>query len=159
MIDSGLSAPDFTLPDQDGKPVSLSSLRGRWVVLYFYPKANTPGCTAQACGVRDHSSEYEAAGVEVLGVSPDPVSEQRAFADEYGLPFTLLSDEGHEVAEQYGVWAEIPVGDRLVWGNRRSTVLIDPEGEVVRVFEDVDPRRHDDLLLGALREVGVGQKA
>jgi peroxiredoxin Q/BCP len=125
------------------------------VVLYFYPKANTPGCTAQACGVRDHSADYESAGVEVLGVSPDPVSEQRAFADEHGLPFTLLSDERHEVAETYGVWAELKVGDRRVWGNRRSTVLIDPEGEVAKVFEQVDPREHDELVLGALGELGA----
>jgi thioredoxin-dependent peroxiredoxin len=155
MIDVGVTAPDFTLPDQDGKPVSLSSLRGRWVALYFYPKANTPGCTAQACGVRDHSADYEAAGVTVLGVSPDPVSEQRAFADEHGLPFTLLSDESHEVAERYGVWEQHQVGDRLLWGNQRSTALIDPEGKVARVLERVDPREHDELVLGALAELGA----
>lgn len=159
MIKAGVPAPDFTLSDQDGTPVSLSSHRGRWVVLYFYPKADTPGCTAQACGVRDHSADYESANAVVLGVSPDPVSELRAFADKYGLAFTLLSDESHEVAERYGVWAEIPVGDRLLWGNRRSTVLIDPEGQVARVFEKVDARKHDELMLGALREAGVGQKS
>jgi peroxiredoxin Q/BCP len=159
MIDAGVSAPDFTLPDQDGTPVTLSSLRGRWVVLYFYPKADTPGCTAQACGVRDHSADYESADAAVLGVSPDPVSELRAFADKYGLSFTLLSDEGHEVAERYRAWAELSVGERRIWGNRRSTVLIDPEGTVARVFEQVNPREHDELVLGALREVGVGQRA
>jgi peroxiredoxin Q/BCP len=159
MIDAGVTAPDFTLPDQDGTPVRLSSLRGRWVVLYFYSKADTPGCTAQACGVRDHSADYESAGAAVLGVSPDPVSELRAFADKYGLAFTLLSDEGHEVAERYRVWAEISVGERRIWGNRRSTVLIDPEGKVARVFEQVNPTEHDELVLGALRELGVGQRA
>jgi peroxiredoxin Q/BCP len=159
MIEAGVSAPEFTLPDQDGRPVSLASLRGRWVVLYFYPKAGTPGCTAQACGVRDHSADYEAVDAAVLGVSPDPVSELRSFADEHGLSFTLLSDEGHEVAERYRVWAEISVGERRIWGNRRSTVLIDPEGKVARVFEQVDPWEHDELVLGALRELGVGQRA
>jgi len=153
MIEVGADAPDFTLPDQDGSPVALSSLRGRWAVLYFYPKADTPGCTAQACGVRDHSADYEAAEAAVLGISPDPVSELRAFADKFGLPFTLLSDEAHEVAELYGVWAELPLGDRLVWGNQRSTVLVDPDGRVAKVFEQVDPREHDELMLGALEEL------
>ncbi len=111
MIDPGGPAPDFTLPDQDGEPVSLSSLRGRWVALYFYPKADTPGCTTQACGVRDHAADYEAANAVVLGISPDPVDELRAFADKYGLAFTLLSDEGHSVADAYGVWDELQFGD------------------------------------------------
>jgi thioredoxin-dependent peroxiredoxin len=159
MIEPGETAPGFTLPDQDGSPVSLASHRGRWVVLYFYPKADTPGCTAQACGVRDHSADYEAADATVLGVSPDPVPELRDFADKYGLSFRLLSDEGHEVAELYGVWAEVKVGDRLLWGNQRSTVLIDPEGKVARVLERVDARRHDELALGALAELRVGQQA
>ena len=155
MIDPGGPAPDFTLSDQDGNPVTLSELCGRWVALYFYPKADTPGCTKQACGVRDHSADYEAANAVVLGVSPDPVPELRAFADKYGLPFTLLSDVEHEVAESYGVWAEHTVGDRKIWGNDRSTVLIDPGGRVGRVFEQVDPASHDELVLGALSEVGA----
>jgi peroxiredoxin Q/BCP len=159
MIEPGGPAPDFTLPDQDGTPVRLSSYRGRWVVLYFYPKADTPGCTAQACGVRDHSADYESANATVLGVSPDPVSELRDFADKYGLSFRLLSDEGHEVAERYGVWTEIEIPGRTVWGNQRSTVLIDPEGRVAKVLEQVDARQHDELALQALRELGVGQKA
>lgn len=153
MIEPGQEAPDFTLGDQDGEQVTLSSLRGRNVVLYFYPKADTPGCTAQACGVRDRSADYEAANAVVLGVSPDPVEDLRAFADKYGLAFTLLSDEGHRVAERYGVWGERTVGDRKVWGNRRSTVLIDPNGTVSRVFPDVDPRSHDELVLEALGEL------
>src|SRR5213080_2321958 len=128
MIEPGQSAPDFELPDQDGRPVRLSELKGRRVVLYFYPKADTPGCTTQACGVRDHSADYEAANAVVLGISPDPVDELRAFADKYGLAFELLSDEGHKVADAYGVWDELQLGDLRVWGNRRSTVLIDPEG-------------------------------
>jgi len=155
MIDPGGPAPDFTLLDQDGEPVSLSSLRGRWVALYFYPKADTPGCTKQACGVRDHSADYEAANAVVLGISPDPVDELRAFADKYGLAFTLLSDESHEVADTYGVWDELQLGDLKVWGNRRSTALIDPEGRIATVFPDVRPDAHDQLVLGALAELGA----
>jgi peroxiredoxin Q/BCP len=144
MIEPGAPAPDFTMPNQDGEPVTLSELRGRHVALYFYPKADTPGCTKQACGVRDRAAEYEAAGAVVLGVSPDPVADLRAFADKYGLPFTLLSDEGAEVAQLYGVWT-----GRM----ERSTFLIDPEGVVARVFRRVKPDEHDDLLLGALASV------
>ena len=102
----GDEAPDFTLPDQHGNPVSLSGLRGKAVVLYFYPKADTPGCTVQACGVRDHRTDYEQAGAVVLGVSPDPVTPIAKFDDKYGLGFPLLSDEDHSVAEAYGVWIE-----------------------------------------------------
>jgi len=155
MIDAGGPAPEFTLSDQDGVPVSLSSLRGRWVALYFYPKADTPGCTAQACGVRDHSGDYEAANAVVLGISPDPVDELRAFADKYGLAFTLLSDEEHRVADTYGVWDELQFGDLKVWGNRRSTVLIDPEGRIATVFPDVKPDEHDQLVLEALGGLGA----
>jgi len=155
LIDAGGPAPDFTLSDQDGDPVSLSSLRGRWVVLYFYPKADTPGCTTQACGVRDHSADYEAANAVVLGISPDPVQELRAFADKNGLAFTLLSDEGHDVADTYGVWDELQFGDLKVWGNRRSTVLIDPDGQIATVFPDVKPNEHDQLVLGALGKLGA----
>lgn len=141
MIGQGEPAPGFTVPNQDGEPVTLSELRGRHVVLYFYPKADTPGCTKQACGVRDRSAEYEAAGAVVLGISPDPVEDLRAFADKYGLAFTLLADEGAEVAQRYGVWT----------GHiERTTFLIDPEGVVARVFPNVKPAEHDELVLGAL---------
>ncbi len=146
MIDAGGPAPDFTLDDQDGNPVTLSDLRGRWVLVYFYPEADTPGCTKQACSARDHSADYEAANTVVLGVSPDPVPALRAFADKYGLAFTLLSDPGGEVAQRYGTWIENV-------GNQRSSVLVDPGGSVARVFENVKPREHDDLVLGALSEL------
>src|SRR4051812_20214233 len=155
MLSPGDSAPGFELPDQDGNPTRLSDLRGRRVVLYFYPKADTPGCTAQACGVRDHSADYEAANAVVLGISPDPVEELRAFAERYGLAFTLLSDEEHRVADTYGVWDELQFGDLKVWGNRRSTVLIDPEGRIATVLPDVKPDEHDQLVLGALGELGA----
>jgi|SRR4051794_22841960 len=153
VIEPGGPAPEFTLTDQDGNPVSLADHRGRYVVLYFYPKADTPGCTAQACGVRDRSSEYAAANAVVLGVSPDPVEDLRAFADKYGLAFTLLSDTDHQVAERYGVWTELKLGGRVLWGNQRSTVLIDPLGNVVRVFPEVKPEEHDELVLGALADL------
>ena len=153
MIEAGELAPEFTLSDQDGHPVSLADFRGRYVVVYFYPKADTPGCTTQACGVRDRSSEYEAANAIVLGVSPDPVAELRAFADKHGLAFTLLSDEDHRVAESYGVWKKLDLGGKILWGNQRSTALIDPLGNVVRVFPKVRPEEHDELVLGALREL------
>jgi thioredoxin-dependent peroxiredoxin len=152
MIDPGGRAPEFTLSDQEGNQVELTSLRGRWVVLYFYPKADTPGCTAQACGIRDHSGDYEAANAVVLGVSPDSVEELRAFADKYGLAFTLLSDPGGAVASKYGVWVEKSYEDRTWWGNERSSVLVDPGGNVARTFPKVKPAEHDELVLGALRE-------
>jgi thioredoxin-dependent peroxiredoxin len=155
MIDAGGPAPDFTLPNQDGVPVTLSSLRGRWVAVYFYPKADTPGCTAQACGIRDHSADYEERNAVILGVSPDSVADLRTFADKYGLAFTLLADEGHEVAERYGVWGERSMAGRTWWGNERSTVLVDPDGNIARVFPRVKPAEHDDLLLGALQELAA----
>jgi thioredoxin-dependent peroxiredoxin len=148
MIEPGQAAPDFTLPDQDGNPVALSQLRGRTVVLYFYPKADTPGCTAQACGVRDHASDYEAAGAVVLGVSRDSVPRLRAFADKYGLAFPLVSDEDHAVAEAYGVWVEKSMYGRKFFGNERTTFVIDGDGVVREVLRK--PAEHDDLVLGAL---------
>jgi peroxiredoxin Q/BCP len=150
MIEPGDKAPDFTLPDQDDNPVALSQLRGRTVVLYFYPKADTPGCTAQACGVRDHAPDYDAAGAVVLGVSRDPVPRLRAFADKYGLEFPLLSDEDHAVAEAYGVWVEKSMYGRKFFGNERTTFVIDGDGVVRDVLRKVKPAEHDELVLGAL---------
>jgi peroxiredoxin Q/BCP len=155
MIDAGGPAPDFTLDDQDGTPVTLSDLRGRWTLVYFYPKADTPGCTAQACSARDHSADYEAANAVVLGVSPDSVEDLRKFADKYGLAFTLLSDPGGQVAQQYGVWVEKSNFGKTYFGNQRSSVLVDPEGSVARVFPNVKPAQHDELVLGALAELAA----
>ncbi len=146
----GDEAPDFTLSDQDGNPVHLADLRGKNVVVYFYPKADTPGCTTQACGIRDHRSGYEKANAVVLGVSPDPVSDLAKFADKYGLAFTLLSDEGHQVAEAYGVWVEKNMYGRKYMGNERTSFVIDPEGKIKQIFHKVKPAEHDDLVLGAL---------
>lgn len=150
MIEPGDQAPDFTLPDQDGRAVTLSQLRGRRVVLYFYPKASTPGCTVQACGVRDHRGDYEDAGAVVLGVSPDPVAKVKRFHDEEGLDFTLLADEDHAVAEAYGVWAEKSMYGRRYWGAQRSTFIIDRDGTVTAVLAKVSPRTHDEEVLRRL---------
>ena len=146
----GDKAPDFTLPDQDGNPVSLSGLRGKTVVLYFYPKADTPGCTTQACSVRDHQADYQRAGAVVLGVSPDPVKDIAAFDQKYGLGFPLLSDAEHSVAEDYGVWVEKSMYGRTYMGMERSTFVIDPDGVVQEVFRKVKPAEHDDLVLAAV---------
>ena len=150
MIEQGSQAPDFELPDQDGRAVKLSDLRGQPVVVYFYPKADTPGCTAQACGVRDHRSDYEAAGAVVLGVSPDPVARIKKFADKHWLAFPLLSDEDHAVADAYGVWAQKSMYGRTYWGNERTTFVIDRDGQIARVLRKVKPAQHDELVLAAL---------
>ena len=150
MIKPGDMAPDFTLPDQNGDPVSLSGLRGRPVVLYFYPKADTPGCTVQACGVRDHHADYEQAGAVVLGVSADPIKRIANFAGKYTLGFPLLSDEDHAVAEAYGVWVEKSMYGRTYMGMERTTFLISPEGVVTEVFRKVKPAEHDELVLASL---------
>jgi thioredoxin-dependent peroxiredoxin len=152
-MNEGDVAPDFELRNQDGEPVSLSDYRGRTVVLYFYPKADTPGCTTQACGIRDRFGDYEDADSVVLGVSPDEPEALRRFADKYRLPFTLLADVEHEVAETFGVWKHKSIGGNEFWGNERATFLIDGEGRIARVFHDVSPASHDDLLLGALAEL------
>jgi len=150
MREPGEEAPDFELQNQDGEPVRLSSLRGKPVVLYFYPKADTPGCTTQACGIRDRRGEYESAGAAVLGVSPDEPKKLRKFADKYDLDFTLLADTEHEVAEAYGVWAEKSMYGRKYWGNLRATFVIDPDGRIATVLPKVSPKTHDDEVLEAL---------
>jgi peroxiredoxin Q/BCP len=150
MIAPGDMAPDFELPDQDGAPVALAAHRGRPVVLYFYPKADTPGCTAQACGVRDRRADYERAGAVVLGISPDPVARLRRFAEKHGLDFTLLSDADHAVAERYGAWVEKRRYGRTYMGVARTTFVLDPQGRVAEVLEKVNPRTHDDEVLAAL---------
>ena len=149
-LEPGIPAPDFTLPDQDGELTRLSSLRGRRVVLYFYPEADTPGCTVQAYGVRDRAADYRTVDAIVLGVSPDPPSMLRAFADKYRLPFTLLGDEDHSVAERYGVWVRRRRYRRRSTGVERSTFLIGRDGRIEHVFREVDPSGHDELVLGAL---------
>jgi thioredoxin-dependent peroxiredoxin len=149
-VTEGQTAPDFELLNQEGEPVRLSGLRGRRVVLYFYPKAATPGCTTQACGVRDHLPDYEDAGAVVLGVSPDPVKRIKSFHDDQGLNFDLLADEDHAVAESYGVWVEKSRYGRTYWGNKRTTFVIDEDGVVRSILRMVKPAEHDELVLGAL---------
>jgi peroxiredoxin Q/BCP len=153
VVREGQDAPDFTLPDQDGDQVTLSDLRGQPVVLYFFPKADTPGCTTQACGVRDHRADYESAGARVVGVSPDTVAAQKKFAEKYGLDYTLLADENHEVAELYGVWGEKKMYGKTYMGVQRSTFIIDPEGRVAHVVPKASPKTHDEVVLEALGEL------
>jgi thioredoxin-dependent peroxiredoxin len=153
VVEEGQEAPDFTLPDQDGTQVTLSELRGQTVVLYFFPKADTPGCTTQACGVRDHRNDYEGSGARVVGVSPDTVTAQRKFADKYGLDFTLLADENHEVADLYGVWGEKKMYGKTYMGVSRATFLIAPDGKVAKVFPKVSPKTHDEVVLEALGQL------
>jgi peroxiredoxin Q/BCP len=155
MIEEGTQAPDFTLPDQDGEDVTLSDLRGQTVVLYFYPKADTPGCTTQACGIRDHQADYDAAGAKVLGVSPDPVAAIKKFHAGQGLSFALLADEDHAICELYGVWGEKSMYGRTYMGAQRATFIIDASGTVAKVFPKVSPKTHDDLVLKALEELGA----
>jgi thioredoxin-dependent peroxiredoxin len=152
MIEPGDKAPDFALPDQDGREVKLGDFAGEMLVLYFYPKADTPGCTTQACGVRDHRSDYAEAGATVLGVSPDPVAKVKRFHEKQGLNFPLLADEGHAVADAYGVWAEKSMYGKTYFGNERTTFVIGPDGVVAKVLRKVKPAEHDEQVLSALRE-------
>ncbi len=152
-IEPGDAAPDFELPDQDGRAVKLSDFRGQLVVVYFYPKADTPGCTTQACGVRDHRADYTAAGATVLGISPDPVAKVKKFHDKQSLDFSLLADEGHAVADAYGVWGEKSMYGKTYFGNERTTFVIDSEGRVAEVLRKVKPAEHDRLVLEALERV------
>jgi len=152
MLDPGTPAPAFTLPDQDGEEVSLSDFAGRRVVLYFYPRADTPGCTTQACGIRDRQADYDAAGAVVLGVSADPVRAIKRFHDKHGLTFTLLADEDHAVCEAYGTWVEKTMYGRTSWGVQRTTYIIDEDGTIAHVIPKASPKTHDDEVLAALRD-------
>ena len=150
MISEGTPAPDFELTSDSGESVKLSALRGRPVVLYFYPKDDTPGCTTQACGIRDAYGEFEQAGAVVLGISPDDERSHEKFRSKYDLPFTLLADTEHAVAEQYGVWGEKTYMGKSYMGVSRSTFVIDADGNVSRVMHDVKPATHADEVLAAL---------
>ena len=150
MLSAGEVAPDFSLPDQNGNEVTLSDLRGGPVVLYFYPRADTPGCTIQACGVRDHSADYEAAGATVLGISPDPAGAVAKFAEKYSLGFPLLADAEHAVADLYGTWGEKSMYGKKYFGVSRSTFIIDADGTITHVIEKASPKTHDEKVLAAL---------
>jgi peroxiredoxin Q/BCP len=153
MVEEGAQAPQFTLTSDAGEAVSLSDFRGSPVVLYFYPKDDTPGCTTQACGVRDAYGEFRERGAVVLGVSPDDEASHTRFRAKYDLPFTLLADAEHAVAEAYGVWKERSMYGRKFMGIERSTFVIDGNGNLARAFRKVKPAEHADLVLGALDEL------
>jgi peroxiredoxin Q/BCP len=156
VLKPGDKAPDFELPDQNGNPVKLSDLlTGETVVLYFYPRADTPGCTTQACGVRDRGADYAKAGARVIGVSPDEVEAIDRFAGKHGLDFTLLADADHSVAEKYGTWVEKSMYGKKYMGVQRATFVIDPDGKIAKVFPKVSPKQHDDLVLKALGELAA----
>jgi thioredoxin-dependent peroxiredoxin len=146
----GEPAPDFTLASDSGDAVTLSSLRGKPVVLYFYPRDDTPGCTVQACGIRDAWGEFERSGAVVLGVSPDDPRSHAKFREKYELPFTLLADEDHAVAEAYGVWVEKSFGGKKYMGVERSTFVIGPDGKLEKIMRRVKPDTHADEVLAAL---------
>lgn len=150
MIEAGTEAPDFELASDQGSAVRLSDLRGKPVVLYFYPKDDTPGCTAQACGIRDAWGEFERAGAVVLGVSPDGEASHATFKAKYDLPFTLLADTDHAVADTYGVWGEKSYAGKTYMGVLRSTFVIDADGTVAKAFPNVKPAEHADQVLEAL---------
>jgi thioredoxin-dependent peroxiredoxin len=150
VLRQGDPAPEFTLRSDDGDDVSLASLRGKPVVLYFYPKDDTPGCTAQACGIRDAWDEFADRGAVVLGVSPDKESSHVKFKEKYGLPFTLLADTDHSVAEAYGVWVEKKNYGKTYMGIERSTFVIDADGKLAKVMRRVKPDTHAADVLAAL---------
>jgi len=150
MLEVGTKAPDFTLPNQADEPIKLSSLQGNPVVLYFYPKADTPGCTTQACGIRDNEAAYRKAGATVLGVSPDKPAKIAKFDAKHSLGFTLLGDEDHAVCEQYGVWVEKSMYGKQYMGVQRATFVIDAAGKIAHVIPKVSPKTHDEMVLEAL---------
>ena len=155
MLSEGDKAPAFTLPDQRGEKVKLSDFKGETVVLYFYPRADTPGCTTQACGIRDRRGDYEQAGARVIGISPDEVDAIDKFAGKFDLDFTLLADADHAVAEKYGTWVEKSMYGKKYMGVQRATFIIGPDGKIAKVFPKVSPKTHDDVVLKALAELSA----
>ncbi len=149
-VEEGETAPDFTLPADDGSTVHLADLRGKPVVLYFYPKDDTPGCTKEACSFRDRSADLGAHGAVVLGVSPDDVASHGRFRDKYSLNFPLLADAGHQVAERYGAWREKNMYGKKSMGIQRSTFLVDRDGRIKKVWKKVSVDGHDEDVLKAL---------
>jgi peroxiredoxin Q/BCP len=149
----GDRAPTFSLPSSTGETIDLAKLKGKTVVLYFYPKPDTPGCTKEACGFRDAIASYQKLGVPVFGVSPDPVKDVTKFAEKFQLNFPLLADQDHAVSEKYGVWGEKSMYGKKYMGVARTTFIIGPDGKVARVFEKVKPEVHDQEVLAALKEI------
>jgi peroxiredoxin Q/BCP len=152
-VEEGQRAPAFRLMSDGGKPVALADFRGKPVVVYFYPRDNTPGCTREACAFRDRYQELQSLGVQVLGISPDSVESHQKFREKYGLNFPLLSDPDHRVAEKYGAWREKNMYGKKTMGIQRSTFLIDADGKVARVWKNVKVDGHDQQVMAAVREL------
>jgi len=150
VIKKGTKAPDFGLPDESGKIRRLVDYRGSYVVLYFYPKDDTPGCTTEACNFRDDYSQYQAAGVQILGISPDSTASHEKFKSKHTLPFDLLSDQDHKICDLYGTWGPKKSFGKEYQGVLRTTYLIDPDGDILEVFENVSPANHSSEVLAAL---------
>jgi thioredoxin-dependent peroxiredoxin len=155
MPKAGSAAPDFTLSDQDGAEHALSAYRGRWVLLYFYPKDDTPGCTKEACMLRDALPRFEGLKAAVLGVSVDSVESHKKFAEKYGLPFTLLADPGKKVVNLYGVWGEKSMMGKKYMGTKRTSFLIGPDGVIKKIYENVKPDIHAEEVLADLAAFGA----
>jgi thioredoxin-dependent peroxiredoxin len=149
----GTKAPTFKAPDQDGVVRSLKDYAGKWVILYFYPKDDTPGCTKEACSFRDGFAKFKRAGIEVIGVSVDSVKKHAKFVEKYSLPFTLLSDEDKKIVEAYGVWGEKKFMGRKYMGTNRVSYLIDGEGKIAKVYESVKPDEHADEVLADVKQL------
>ena len=152
-LTENMKAPDFTLPDQNGLERSLSDWKGQWVLIYFYPKDDTPGCTKEACSIRDAFPHFENLGLTVLGISVDSVQSHKKFAEKHGLPFTLLADVKKEVVNHYGVWAKKQFMGREYDGTLRTSFLIDPQGNIEKVYHDVKPEIHAEHVLKDLRDI------
>lgn len=153
MPTAGLSAPNFALADQDGKDHSLKDYAGKWVLLYFYPKDDTPGCTIEACTIRDQFKDFTNIGVEVVGISTDSVASHKKFATSYNLPFTLLADVNKEMVGVYGVFGEKKFMGRTYMGTKRASFLIDPKGKIAKVYEKVKPLAHAAEVIADLKEL------
>lgn len=152
-LTEGVKAPDFKLETDTGESLKLSSLKGKNVVLYFYPKSDTPGCTTQACGLRDEFPKFGKLDAVILGVSPDPVQKQAKFKEKYDLPFTILADVDKEVAQAYGVWVEKSMYGRKYMGNERTTFIIGKDGKIAKIFRKVKPAEHTKLVEDALKSL------
>lgn len=151
----GDAAPAWTAADQDGITRSLDDYRGQWLLLYFYPKDDTSGCTAEACSFRDNLAEIEKNGLTIVGVSVDPIASHRAFADKYHLPFTLIADEDKKIVKSYGVWGKKKMYGKEYDGTFRTSFLINPEGAIAKIYEKVDPMTHVDEILRDMKEIAA----
>ncbi|MEO6206632.1 MAG: peroxiredoxin [Candidatus Limnocylindrales bacterium] len=157
LPDVGAPAPEIDLPDDTGTIHRLRDQRGRWTILYFYPTDDTPGCTIEACEFRDANETIMERGADVWGISPQGASSKRAFREKFQLPFTLLADEGHAVAEAYGTWVEKHNYGKTYWGTARTTFLVDPTGRIARTWSKVKPEGHASEVLAALDEARAGE--